>query len=72
MFCCHSAGTAESQYIVEGAVGSNAAGENLMRLAGITDHLKGRHVTGGNEPWPTVVGGAEREQSGVSGFGEFG
>ena len=43
-----------------------------MRLAGITDHLKGRHVTGGNEPWPTVVGGAEREQSGVSGFGEFG
>ena len=49
MFSCHSAGTAESQCIVDGAFGSDAAGENAMRLAGTTDYFRVPHVTGGNE-----------------------
>ena len=52
MFSCHSAATAKSQCIVEGAFGSDAAGESAMRLAGTTDYFRVPHVTGGNEPWP--------------------
>ena len=42
--------------IVEGTFGSNVAGENLMRLAGITDYFRVPHVIGGNESWPHCVG----------------
>ena len=56
MFCCHSAGTTEPQCTVEGAYGSNAAGETMMRFAGITDDFRVPHMTGGNERWPHCGG----------------
>ena len=56
MFCCHSAGTTEPQCIVEGAFGLNAAGETMMRFAGITYHFRVPRVTGGNGHWPHCGG----------------